>query len=205
MLTTVNHLEELAAVRLLEFLSDGKPWNRSLWGIGVVLAMDELFEACAAMRQGHLSEGAVKRMTSALQKRIGVHPAFSQGEKQFLKHQLLPIPRAEGAAHYAIRDLANHVSADYLTRWGREVAARNFTVEHFARSVAAHLLDAGFAGKYLHHFIKARLDAPEPISLPELCDALQTEVRSSPKREFDVLLAFGSIPPLPNGIPPTWL
>ncbi|CAN7781314.1 integrase [Cupriavidus necator] len=78
-------------------------------------------------------------------------------------------------------------------------------METFARSVAAHLLDAGFAGQYLHDFIKARLDAPEPITLPQLCDALQAEMVASPRREFEVLLAFSTTPTLPNGIPSSWL
>lgn len=57
MLTSVNPLERVAVARLLEFLSNRTPWHRSLWSIGVVLAMDELFESCSALRQGHLSEG----------------------------------------------------------------------------------------------------------------------------------------------------
>lgn len=205
MLTFVNPLERTAAVRLLEFLSEQKPWYRSLWGIGVVLAMEELYEACAAMRQGHLSEAAIKRMASALQKRVGVHPAFTEAEKQFLRLQVQQVPRADGAAHFGIRELSARVSTDYLTRWGRAVASGKFTVEHFARSVGAYLLDAGFAGQYLHDFIKARLDAPEPISLPQLCDALQAEMLASPRREFEVLLAFTSTPALLNGAPPSWL
>lgn len=60
----VNPIETLAVVRLLEFLSDRAPWYRSLWGIGVVLAMEELYEACTALRQGHLSEASIRRMAS---------------------------------------------------------------------------------------------------------------------------------------------
>lgn len=205
MLTSVNPLEKVAVVRLLEFLSERKPWCRSLWGIGVALAMEELYEACAVMRQGHLSEAAIKRMASSLQKRVGVHPAFTEAEKQFLRQQVQQVPRADGAAHFGIRDLSVRVSTDYLTRWGAAVAAGRFTVEHFARSVAAHLLDAGFAGQYLHDFIKARLDVAEPISLPQLCDALQAEMSASPRREFEVLLAFTTIPVLVNGVPSSWL
>lgn len=205
MLTVVNSLEKTAVIRLLEFLAERKPWYRSLWGIGVVLAMEELYEACAVMRQGHLSEGAVKRMASCIQKRVGVHPAFTESEKQFLRQQLQQIPRAEGAAHFGIRELSTRISADYLTRWGKAVGAGKFAVEHFARSVAAYLLDAGFAGQYLHDFIKVRLDAPEPITLPQLCDAMQTEMLMSPRREFEVLLAFSSVPALPNGVPSSWL
>jgi|SRR5450830_10274 len=205
MLTPVNPLEKTAVVRLLEFLSERRPWYRSLWGIGVVLAMEELYEACVAMRQGHLSEGAIKRMASSLQKRVGMHPAFSEAEKLFLRQQVQQVPRADGAAHFGIRELSVRVSTDYLSRWGRVVSDGRFTVEHFARSIAAYLLDAGFAGQYLHDFIKTRLDAPEPITLPQLCDALQAEMLASPRREFEVLLAFSSVPSLPNGIPPSWL
>lgn len=205
MLTFVNPVEKIAVARLLEFLSDRKPWFRSLWGVGVVLAMEELYEACSAMRQGHPSESAIKRMASSLQKRVGVHPAFTEAEKLFLRQQLQQVPRADGPAHFRVRELAVRVSADYLTRWARAVAEGRFTVEHFARSVAAYLLDVGFAGEYLHAYIKARLNAPEPISLPQLCDALQAEMLASPRRDFKVLLAFNTVPKLVNGVPPSWL
>lgn len=205
MFTIVNERERAAVARLLEFLSDRQPWYRSLWGIGVVLAMEELYEACVAMQQGHLSDGALKRMASSLQKRVGVHPAFTEDEKTFLRQQVQQVPRAEGAAHFGIRDLSARVSADYLARWGRVVHAGNFEVEHFARSVAAYLLDEGFAGQYLHDFIKARVNVEPPITLPQLCDAIQAEMVASSWREFEVLLAFASMPTLPNGIPSNWL
>lgn len=205
MLKYVNPLDQIAVSRLLEFLSDKKPWHRSLWGVSVVLAMEELWEACVALREGYLSEAAVRRMASALQKRMGKHPAFSDEEKHFLRQQLRQVPRAEGAAHFGIRELSCRVTTDYLKRWGQAVAAGTFSIEHFARSVASYLLDQGFSGKYLHSFIKARLDAPEPISLTELCDALHAEMLESPRREFKVLLAFTSLPALPNGIPSSWL
>lgn len=205
MANPVNHVERIAVVRLLEFLSEKKPWHRSLWGIGVVLAMDELFEACSMMKQGHLSEGAVKRMASSLQKRVGVHPAFTDTEKQFLREQIQQVPRADGAAHFGIRELSTRVGISYLTRWGAAVVAGRFRPEHFARHVGAHLLDAGFAGQYLHDFVKARLDAPENLTLSQLCDALQAEMQAKPRREFEVLLAFSTAPEHLNGAPSSWL
>lgn len=205
MLRTVNPLDTHAVVRLLEFLSETKPWSRSLWGIGVVLAMEELYEACAAMRQGHLSEASVKRIASSLQKRVGLHPAFSEDERQFLRLQLQQVPRAEGAAHFGIRELSVRVAADYLKRWGHAVTQGPLPVELFARSVAAYLLDAGFSRQYLHGFIKARLDAPELITLAELCNALHDEVSAKPPREFEVLLAYTTVPGMPNGVPASWL
>lgn len=205
MLNPVNHRDTIAVVRLLEFLSDRRPWNRSLWGIGIILAMDELYESCAAMRQGHLSEGSLKQVGSSLQKRVGAHPAFTDEEKTFLRQLVQQVPRADTAAHFGIRELSARVGTDYLSRWGRVVARGNVAIEHFARSVAAHLLDAGFAAEHLHAFIKARLDALEPITLSELCDALQAELTANPKREFEVMLAFTRKPAFRNGIPSEWL
>lgn len=205
MANPVNRMERIAVVRLLEFLSERKPWHRSLWGIGVVLAMDELFEACSVMKQGHLSEGAVKRMASSLQKRVGVHPAFTDAEKQFLREQVQQVPRADGAAHFGIRELSTRVSTDYLTRWGAAVVAGKFRPEYFARHVGAHLLDAGFAGQYLHDFVKARLDALEALTLSQLCEALHAEMQAKPRREFEVLLAFSNTPLQLNGAPSSWL
>ncbi|AKM29017.1 integrase [Pandoraea faecigallinarum] len=205
MLSTVNPTQNAAAIRLLEFLSDRRPWHRSLWGIGAILAMEELHEACVAMRHGHLSEGAIKRIASSLQKRIGVHPAFTDNERLFLRQQLNQVPRADGAAHYGIRELSARVSPNYLSRWGDAVAKGRFTVETFARSVAAHILDAGFAGPYMHSIIKSYLDAPEPITLEELCNSLQTEMAANPVREFEVMLAFTAAPTTGNGVPEVWL
>ncbi|WGG52451.1 integrase [Rugamonas sp. DEMB1] len=205
MTPSVNPLENLAVVRLLEFLSERSPWNRSLWGIGVVLALDELYEGCAAMAQGHLSEASIKRLISSLNKRVGLHPGFTGAEKKLLNLHLQQVPRPDSVAHYIIRQISSIVSADYLTRWGRVLASGIFNVELFARSVAAHLLDAGFSEQYLHDFINTRIQRSIPFSLARLCDDLQQEMIASPPREIEVLLAFGSVPRLRNGVPPSWL
>ncbi|NHZ33095.1 integrase [Massilia rubra] len=205
MTSSVNPLENLALVRLLEFLSDSSPWNRSLWGIGVVLALDELYEACAVMAQGHLSEAAVKRLISSLNKRVGLHPGFTGAEKKLLHQQLQQVPRPESVAHYTIRQMSALVSADYLLRWGRVVASGNLTVEFFARSVAGHLLDAGFSGQHLRNFINARIRESTPFSLAQLCSDLHREMIACPPRDRDVLLAFGTPPRLVSGVPPCWL
>lgn len=205
MATSVNALDNLAVIRLLEFLSDSSPWNRSLWGIGVVLALDELYEACVVMAQGHLSEAAVKRMMSSLNKRVGLHPGFSGAEKKLLHQQLQQVPRPDSVAHYTIRQMSALVSADYLLRWGRAVVSGNFNVELFARSVAGHLLNAGFSGHHLREFINRRIHHRMPFSLAQLCGDLHQEMIASPPRDMDVLLAFGAIPRLVNGVPASWL
>lgn len=205
MLVTVNPQDHIAAWRLLEFLSDKTPWHRSLWGVGVVLAMDELCEACVVSKQGHLSDAALKRMATALQRRVGQHPAFSNTEKQYLRSLIQQPPRPESPAHYGIRDLSARVSADYLTRWGRVVAERPVAIENFSRSVASYLLDSGFSASYLYGLLRAKIDAPEAVTLTELCDELHAQLRISPVREFEVLLAYSEKPMMPNGLPSNWL
>lgn len=205
MTTFVNPEENLAVVRLLEFLSDRSPWYRSLWGVGTVLALDELYEACTVMAHGHLSDGSVKRIMSSLSKRVGLHPGFTGDEKRLLNQNLQQVPRPNGVAHYTIRQISSIVSIDYLARWGRVVANGNFAIELFARNVAGHLLDAGFSGQYLHDFINARIHGAAPYSLAQLCNDLQDEMAASPPREIEVLLAFNAIPRLLNGVPASWL
>ncbi|MGY6240220.1 integrase (plasmid) [Burkholderia ambifaria] len=205
MFNLVNQPERIALARLVEFFSDRKHWYRSLWGIGTMLSMEELFEACSVMRHGHLSEGSVKRIASSLQKRVGVHPAFTAEEKQFLRDQVQQVPRAEGVAHFAIRELSERVSTDYLARWAAAVARGEFRAEHFARHVGAHLLDMGFSSQHLRALIAGKNDAPEPVTLAELCEELQGIVRTSVPREFEVLLAFRVAPRARSGSPTVWL
>lgn len=205
MLKVVNEGDRCAVARLLELLVDHKPWHRSLWGVGIVLAMDELREACAATRQGLLSDGAVKRIASSLQKRVGVHPALSAQERQFLQQQLQQVPRVESVAHFGIAELSRHIETDCLVRWGRAAGAVTVSSERFARGVASHLLDAGFSGRYMHGVIREHLDGDNRVTLAELCNALQARMDANPCREFEVLIALASMPELPGGVPSTWL
>lgn len=157
------------------------------------------------MALGHLSEGSIRQVISSLNKRLGRHPAFAGPEKRLLNEQLQQILRPGSVAHYTIRQMAAVVGNDYLARWGRVVDTGKFNVELFARSVAAHMLDAGFSAQYLRDFVNEKIRKSTPFSLAQLCNDLQNEMVDSPLRDIDVLLAFGAIPKMVNGIPPSWL
>lgn len=200
----VNHKETLAVVRLLELVSPNRPWYRALWGIGINLALEELYEACIAMRQGHLSEGSLNRMISSLKRRIGAHPCFTKEEKQFLTQHLNLVPRAEGVAHFSIRELAQHVARDYMLRWKKAVELNEYRVEHFARNVAAHLLDLGFSSQYIHEIVKKTWNSDECSSLATLCNVLHDVIDGSCERNFEILICFRSGPLFLNGVPESW-
>lgn len=205
MLTYVNENEKLAVERLREFLADKTPWNRSLWGVGSILAIDEFYEACAVMGDGHLSSAAVNQMASSLQRRVGLHPAFTEAEKSFLRERLRGIPRVDGLKHVEIKEFADRVRTDYLNRWAGAVRKGTFTVEKFARGVAAYLLDEGFSGRFLDGIIRAMLESPQEITLPELCEELHGRIQSLPRRPFEVLLALKSRPTPADQVPESWL
>jgi len=206
MLNPVNAHDPIAIGRLLEFLSPHPSWHRSLWSIGLILGLSELHEACTACRAGILSDASVRRICSALMRKAGKDPALEDHEKAFLRAQVgKEPPRADGPAHHVVAEMAARLDKDYLKRWARVVTRSGFTVENFSRSVASHLLDAGFSASHLHALIKKRLGSVTPITLADICDELHAEVQNSPCRPFEVLLAFAKPPRMAGGIPPTWL
>ena len=167
--------------------------------------MHELYEACSVLRDGTLSDGSVKRICSALQRKASRDPALTTEEKNHLRQQISSVPKADGPAHYAVAQMAAILEADYLRRWAKVVASPDFTVEHFARSIAAHVLDAGFSAKHLHSVIKRHIASEHGVTLADICEDLHTELARSPVRPFQVLLAFHRPPRLAQGIPPDWL
>jgi hypothetical protein len=140
-----------------------------------------------------------------LTRKTGKDPALTEQEKAFLRAQIKDVPKADGPAHHSVANLATLLEKDYIKRWARVVSGPVFTVEHFARSVASHLLDAGFSAPHLHTFIKTRLQAAAPITLSEICEELDVQMSANTRRPFEVLLAFGKPPKLAGGIPKNWL
>jgi hypothetical protein len=205
MLQPVNPHDAVAFGRLKEFFSPTPPWNRSLWSIGLILGLRELHEASAVLQSGTLSEPSVRRICSSLQRKIGKDPALAHTERNHLRAQMSSVPKADGPAHHTIQQMTEILDGGYLRRWSSVVAKPEFTVELFARSVASHVLDAGFSAQHIHGILKGKVRAGEPVTLSDICEELHGEMARSPTRPFKVLLAFSRSPKLANGIPTDWL
>jgi hypothetical protein len=55
--------EQLICARVLDFLSSATHWNRGIWNVGTILALQEVLEASEAQRDGHLSPPTIKGVT----------------------------------------------------------------------------------------------------------------------------------------------
>ncbi|MDQ1250791.1 MAG: hypothetical protein QG597_5171 [Actinomycetota bacterium] len=62
--------------RLLEFTSARSPWNRRLWNVGSILALEEVYEAGRWVDAEVLSQKAVDWQCAELQRVLGQDPAI---------------------------------------------------------------------------------------------------------------------------------
>ena len=185
-------LDEITAARLVELLDPSTPWNRSLWSLSTVPTLREILEATEANRAGILSDESVKRLGQLSLRLIGKEPGVPEGEKQVLNDAIKSTPRHDGLAYHTIAQLAEALGTDYLLRWAAALTANPPPQpERSARSIAAHLLDDGFSGEFLHAWWANWLykDSTQ-LSLPEMCELAHRELATRPLVEFEVLIAF---------------
>ncbi|HWZ32102.1 MAG TPA: hypothetical protein VNX18_12245 [Bryobacteraceae bacterium] len=207
MLRVVNAVDEITAARLVEFLDPSTPWNRSLWSLSTVLTLREILEAAEANRVGILSDESVKRLGQLAIRLVGKDPGVPEGEKQVFSDALKSIPRYEGLAYHTIAQLSDALSVDYLRKWAATLNANPPPQpERSARSIAAHLLDSGFSGEFLHAWWTHQLYRdPMQLSLSEVCELAHQELAMRPVAEFEVLIAFKNAPKSASGFPKGWL
>jgi len=195
---TVNNDQQVGRVgaRIHEYLAGRQAWNRRLWGVGSALAIRELVEAIEESRNGTLSEEAVSYLANAASVELGPDAGAGDPAQRRLAQETLrkrPL-RPNSLATSTLRAILGDIDQNYLIRW-RDAAheARIGSVERTARSIAAHLLDAGFSSSFLVEWWGGRL-APHTaaITLADLFDQASTLVRQ-PETTFAALIAFDSL------------
>lgn len=192
-------IETLVAARLKELVDHRTPWQRSLWQVGTVLALKEVLEYAEGVRSKAIRGEALDFVTSSVCRLVGRDLGLGTGD---LRGRVLEIlsygAKKEGVLDLAVADslheLIPRIERDYLQRWvsALEVGAvtRNH-VELMARSVVAHLLDAGFAGDHLHGWWTRSLD--EGTSLHDLM-AKAIEMFERDPVDYEVLVPFTHLP-----------
>ena len=196
MLSGNSETRQIAA-RVHELLSDRQAWNRRAWSIGSALGLRELLEAVDARADGILSEEAVNYLANTLCAQTGPDPGIGPASQRALLQKSLrarplrPHSLASRTTHHILAD----TEAGYLKRWA-DAAARpepGISTERFARSVATHLLDAGFSSEFLSGWWGVYLSRKTAhITLPELLESAHRLV-GQPEATFDALVAFDSL------------
>ncbi len=180
------------------------PWHRGLWSVGTVLILKEILEASEAARVGALGTEALAALVNTALKQVGLDPGTGgPQQRRALQDVLKPNLRFEGLDYHAVRQITAEIETQYLRRWAAAIAAPHTSPgpERAARAIASHLLDAGFSADFLHRWwtYKLRHEAREQ----RLSDVLEEAYRSGRKspKDFEVLIAFESIPRTKSGFP----
>jgi len=214
MISPVNRHEQLVCSRILDFLSSKTHWNRGLWNVGTILALQEVLEASEAQRDGHLSEKTIKGATTTAIRLAENDPGLGDQQQRATLISLLKMngePRDElqyqGLEYEAIHELIERIAPAYLENWSQAVRGGQLPLpERTSRAIAAHMLDAGFHSDFLHRWWTRQVKRDEGIRSLSQIVHLASNLVNGPETEYAVLIAFPSplIPPQGLLPPASW-
>lgn len=191
-----NDYSRHVTARMIDFFTvDGMPWPRRLWDVGSILALEELWESGFWQARRVLSPAACDWQRNELRRIIG--PDVGLGERDLRREitTLLngPIPDPSPARR-RLAELIHHARDGYVERWARAAAkpeTERPKPERLARTVAAHLLDLGYAPEHLGGWISGlnrdRATAAEVIKSA-------AELARTPAHVVEVLVVLLDVP-----------
>lgn len=194
--------------RVVDFSTGNEAWPRRLWGFGAVLSLKELHESCSWVAEGALHQSAVDWQKSRLQPRLGPDAGLGAGPLRRELIELLKGPLVAPSSQWRrLADLVALAEDGYLDRHAVALdAGDSASVERLARTVAAHLLDAGFSMGAVRRWAVEHLGAAGSGGAATAGDLLrdaQALAGRGPER-FEVLLPCLRIPhrqTLAEGVP----
>ncbi len=203
----INRRNELVSFRLLDFVANNTaPWQRRLWSVGSTLGIRETLEASEAVHDSVLSGASLDRLRKSIIKQVCNDPGVVSSD--LMKRMLNKLLRTEltynGADYLALHHLLPELENTYLSNWASILrnADPNPPVEHTARLIASHVLDAGFSERAISDWWAPRLaDQAGRQNLPDILMEAQSLLLSKP-REYEVLIAFNNSPGSKRGSMP---
>lgn len=180
---------EKVIARLLEFFHRRKPWHRRLWGIGTVLALDEVGEYGHLCLDGaHQSSDGLRFVVATVRREVQRDPGLRDlaGELETVLSQLdVASPsKVKPGVIAELEHLARRANDGYLASWSQ--ATFPTPVEFTSRAIASHLLDRGFSGDHLHRWLSAKSASIGAVA--DLAHLAEEMVHEMPTRGYAVFI-----------------
>lgn len=200
---------QLVAARLFDFFNRHAPWHLALWGIGTALALDEAAEYSDLTRAGAFpSRDGLRYVAKSARCLVTADAGVCSGGLRDAVLTALAEPAVGTEAGTAtLRHLADRLRDGYLARLAAAARAGSAPgVEALASSVAAHLLDTGFNGQFLHRWLRTLVK--EDDRTLDIGDVLEEAgaLCKATLRDFEVVIPFEAVPGgYPGPMPDGWL
>lgn len=193
------------AERLGDFVDPAVQWQRSLWSVGVLLALRELNEASEGVQAGALSSKAVKWLAESIRKRLPGEPGVGCEQQRKALDQLLTRDlTAGGVNHRELGFWITDVETHYLARWANAVSLEcRPSRELAARALASHLVDSGLSSRRLRSWLRGLLDCGTALDAPALVDAAAALLAQG-LDTYKVMVLFERPPRKPTAPPEEW-
>ncbi len=186
----VASFDEKVVRRVGELVFRASAWHRRLWGIGTVGAINELVDAGElVLATGYGTQGfaALCRQVGEMVKR---DPALPLGIRSPLLGEIYKKAPPDGQRLANLGQLCAELGdARYLRLLAEVEPAERAGVELWARSIAAHLLDAGWSEDAVRQ-LSDRHSKSDPIELQSLLD----DAAARRRQDFEVVVAGARIP-----------
>jgi hypothetical protein len=203
-----QHSFEMHVVaRLLDFFGSKTQWQRRLWGSGIILTLKEVLESTEAVRSAVLSTETLGEITNSAATLAGPDPGIGGPENRRALQLALKKTMVPNSVEFAtVRLIITDLQKNYLSRWKAALAAAGPPgPERTARSIATHLLDAGFSPVHLHKWCTFHVKNPDGAkSLAELLTHADAMLQA-PARTYKILVGFDRVPANKTGMPANWV
>ncbi len=180
---------DLVCSRLRDFFAERAPWHRRLWSIGLALGLREVLEYADDCMAGRASntEGlryVVETARREADRDPGVAHLASELGGLLSRLEVASPKDVRRDLRDELDHLVRRARDDYLGRWVD--APEDVPVEFAARTIASHLLDAGFSSTHLYRWLQANHSSL--TALPELAESAAEMVATMQPRRFAVLV-----------------
>lgn len=188
---------------MAEFFTDRSPWNRRLWSVGSVLALDEVVEIAHHSVDGRVKPLALKEVRLHVRNTCCNDPGL--GDSDFRRALSTALERSLGRPDEIDRleHLVHRARTGYLDRWrSHATTTTSVELERAARSIASHLLDAELSPDRLQRWLSSQ--QAQFANLGDLLDSAIDQAGQPPK-SYEIMIPFRRLPGAPAIVPDGWM